>query len=317
MLFRLALCCLLLTSLPTHADSLQAVREKLTAREPDALQAAEALTRAEPRNAKAMLLLAQAQMMNSAFGDAVKTAERAARLDRSDATIQFTLGQAYGANINNVGMLSKMGYAGRLRDAFARAVELDPDHLEARAALVQYYLQAPGIAGGSVAKAREQADAIAARDPARGHLARGQIMESEGQREDAIKAFHAAISADPALRGAHYQLGFALQRAERWEEAHGAFVALVEAHPDEHGAWYQIGRNAALSGVRLTDGAAALERYVAVSGDQATYGMQHVKFRLGNIHEKAGRTAEAARAYRAALEIAPDFEEARKALAAL
>ncbi len=317
MLVRIVLFCLLLTGLPAHASSLEAVREKLSARAPDTLQAAEALARAEPRNAQAMLLLAQAQMMNREFGDAVKSLERAARLDRSDATIQFMLGQAYGANINNVGMLSKMSYAGRMREAFSRAVELDPDHLEARSGLMQYYLQAPGIAGGSVPKAREQADEIAARHPARGLLAHGQILNSEGQLDEAIESFRAAVSADPTLRGAHYQLAFALQRAERWEEAYHAFVALVGAHPDEHGGWYQIGRNAALSGVRLAEGTAALEHYVEISGDQPAYEMQHVKFRLGNIHEKAGRTAEAATAYRAALQIAPDFEEASKALAEL
>jgi tetratricopeptide (TPR) repeat protein len=317
MIKRVIVFSLLLVVGAAQADSLDLVRDKLAQRAPDALEAAEALSRKESRNAQAWLLLTQAQMMAGDFAAAVKAAERAARLDRNSAAIQFALGQAYGGNINNVGMLSKLSYAGRIRDAFARAVELNPDHHEARSALMQYYLQAPGIAGGSVAKAREQAEEIARRHPARGMVARGQLLQADGKPDEAIAAFRAAVAADATLRSAYYQLGFALQREERWEEAFDAFAALVEAHPDEHGGLYQMGRSAALSGVRLEEGAAALVRYAEVSGGNGSYEMQHVQFRLGNIHEKAGRKDQAAQAYRAALQKAPDFEDARKALQAL
>ncbi|HRQ65137.1 MAG TPA: tetratricopeptide repeat protein [Xanthomonadaceae bacterium] len=300
-----------------QAETSEVVRDKLAQRAPDMLEAAEALSRSAPRNAEAWLLLARAQMMAGDFGAAVKSAERAVRLDRNDAAIQFALGQAYGGNINNVGMLSKLSYAGRIRDAFARAVELDPDHLEARSMMMLYYLQAPGIAGGSVAKAREQADEIAKRHPARGMVARGHLLQAEEKHDEAIEAFRAAVAADTSLRGAYYQLGFALQRQERWEDAFEAFAALVEAHPDEHGGLYQMGRTTALSGVRLEEGAAALLRYAEVAAGNGSYEMQHVHFRLGNIHEKAGRREEAAQAYRAALQEAPDFDDARKALQAL
>jgi tetratricopeptide (TPR) repeat protein len=308
---------LALGGVAAQATSLDAVRAKLEQRAPDAVAAAEALARSEPRNAQAFLLLAQAQMMARDFPAALKSAERAARLDRNHAGIQYALGSAYGANIDNVGMLSKLSYAGRIRDAFARAVELDPDHHEARMALVQYYVQAPGIAGGSAAKAEEQAAILAQRHPAHGHWARALLLRSAGRHDEAIAALGEAIAGDPSLRGAYYQLGQVLQQAERWDEAFATYAALLEAHPDEHAAWFAQGRTAAVSGVRLDEGLAALDRYQALTDGNGPVAAQHVHFRRGNIHEKAGRPEQAAAAYRAALALAPDFEAARKALCGL
>jgi hypothetical protein len=57
------------------------------------------------------------------------------------------------------------------RDELERAVELDPNHLDARWGLVQYYALAPGYLGGSEEKARQEAEEISKRDAALGKRA--------------------------------------------------------------------------------------------------------------------------------------------------
>src|SRR5258706_5217828 len=52
-----------------------------------------------------------------------------------------------------------------MRDGFQKTVELDPQFYAARNGLVQFYLLAPGVIGGSVAKAQEVARAAAPKQP--------------------------------------------------------------------------------------------------------------------------------------------------------
>lgn len=47
-----------------------------------------------------------------------------------------------------------------MKSAWEKAVQLDPKTVDARESLIQYYLQAPAIAGGSVDKAIEMATEI-------------------------------------------------------------------------------------------------------------------------------------------------------------
>jgi len=56
--------------------------------------------------------------------------------------------------INSVSIFSKLSVAKRSKAEFEKAAELDPDSAEAREALCEWYLQAPGFAGGSEDKAK-------------------------------------------------------------------------------------------------------------------------------------------------------------------
>jgi hypothetical protein len=49
-----------------------------------------------------------------------------------------------------------------------KAVELNPDNIEARFDLLEYYLQAPAFLGGDAAKAQAQAAEIAKRNATAG-----------------------------------------------------------------------------------------------------------------------------------------------------
>ncbi|TAG50331.1 MAG: hypothetical protein EAZ30_01160 [Betaproteobacteria bacterium] len=55
------------------------------------------------------------------------------------------------------GLVKAMSSVGRIKNYFVRAHELDPKSFEARRDLMQFFLQAPGIGGGSESKARELA----------------------------------------------------------------------------------------------------------------------------------------------------------------
>jgi tetratricopeptide (TPR) repeat protein len=127
-------------------------------------------TAREPKSARweyALAHVANAEAEH-ATGDAAKTKrkeahdrfERAAELQPDNADGQFWLASASFDHVDDVGMLSQMSLASEGRKAFEKAIVIDPNHVAARVGLAQFYLAAPGVAGGSVAKAKAQGEAL-------------------------------------------------------------------------------------------------------------------------------------------------------------
>lgn len=78
-----------------------------------------------------------------------------------------------------------------------RAVQLDPSNVGAREGPVSFYVQAPGVMGGSIAKAREQAEAIAKINPMRAHFARASIAANQKDLATAERELRAAVDENP------------------------------------------------------------------------------------------------------------------------
>jgi tetratricopeptide (TPR) repeat protein len=104
------------------------------------------------------------------YEPAASAFEQAVRADDRAAAYHYFLGRAYGAQAQRASMMTARRSLGRRRAEVERAVQLDPEFLDAREGLMQYYLQAPGFMGGSPQKAREQAHEVRKRAPYRGAL---------------------------------------------------------------------------------------------------------------------------------------------------
>ncbi len=308
---------LLLSAVPASAASLAEVQSLLEARAPTALAAAEALVKAEPKNGGAWVALTRARVYARRSEKAVEAGERATELSPNDAQAFLWLGNALGNRIGEVGMLSKMTMAPDLRDAFERAVKLDPSLIDARNALIEFYLQAPGAIGGGIDKARAQATAIAKYDRARGLLAQARIAQHEKKPAQVVKAYedaHALKPGDPQIRAA---LLVAYQETKRWPEAYAGIKRWIAEEPKSNNAHYQLGRLAAVSGQYLAEGEAALRKYLAMPRGKDDPEPKHARYRLGQVLAHAGRKDEAKAELQAALKLDPKFKDARDALAAL
>jgi tetratricopeptide (TPR) repeat protein len=168
--------------------------------------------------------------------------------------------------------------------------------------------------GGSVAKAREQARAIAKYSAFRGHLAAGAIAEREKQDAAAEREYVAAIAAAPDSAIAYAALGDLYRRTGRYDQAFATFERLRRALPREASALYLIGRTSAVSGQRLEDGERALKAYLAAPRKPTDPPLASAHFRLGAIYEKQRRRDLAREQYEATLRLDPDQGEAREGL---
>lgn len=312
--------CLLLfaTSVSSvFAITSQDVKLLVEARDKKALASADALAKAEPKNAEAWVLLARARLQTSKAGEAVAAAEKAIELAPNNSQGYFWLGNAYGARIGEVGMFSKMTMAPKLRDAFETTTKFDPNNLDAREALLQFYLQAPSAIGGGKDKANVQVNEIAKRDAARGHLARAQVFMSEKNTAAALKSYEAAYVAKPTDKNIRMAVGVGYQMAERWNEALKHYRTWTTQDEKAGAAWYQLGRTSALSGLQIEEGIAALQKYIGMPHAANEPPNKNAYHRLGQLYAKAGKNAEAKAALQAALKLDPKFADAKTELGKL
>ncbi len=318
MRLNLVLLCLLLTlAIPAGAATVTQAEGWLKARDARAAPAITALVKAEPDNAEVRILQARLLLQQGNSKAAIDAASEAVELAPTLAQAHYWLGNAYGSRIGQVGSMSQAFMAPKMRDAFERAIALDPDLHDARTNVIEYYLQAPAIVGGSVDKARVQAAELARRDPPRGHYARGRLAMHDKQPEVAAKAYIAAWEARPESVAYRNAAGVALQESRQWDRAFALYQAWTAEDPKATSAWYQLGRTSALSGERLELGASALKTYLVLPLAPGQPAMHHAWYRLGQIQAKAGDSAAARGSLEKALKGDPDNADVKAALAAL
>lgn len=201
---------------------------------PEAKKALARALAANPADAAAHAYLGLALLNHDRDADEAAThIEEAVRLEPARSQYHQWLGAVYSRQAMEGGVLSAPGLAKKARTEFEKAVELDPKDLGARGALLQFYLSAPGIIGGSVAKAREQALAMTEIDRHAGLLAQARIAEHEKDDQGAERLYRSAIAVKPDAGEAYNQLGYLLLRTKRRDEAVATFRTYVEASPGE------------------------------------------------------------------------------------
>jgi tetratricopeptide (TPR) repeat protein len=247
------------TALPARANTLrdpawQAMLEE--GRSADLAAAAQARLKAVPAEPQATLALGLALLalgQPSGADTAAPAAEACVARHPSAAECHYMLGLARGAQAMRAGMLSALRMAGGIREAFERAVELAPDAYAHRAALMQFHLAAPAIAGGGSAKAEALVRATEARQPQQARALRAMQLLADKKLDEAEQQLWAIQpGADDSLRAASYQLlGQVAERrleAQQATQAQALFERLARREPDLALPVYGLGRAKAEAG---------------------------------------------------------------------
>jgi tetratricopeptide (TPR) repeat protein len=148
----------------------------------EAQQFFESFTRENPTDAPGAFYLGRTFFSTEQYEQAAQWFELAAVLDGKNSGYHLWLGRAYGHLAQRASVLWQFPLARKVRKHFERAVALDPDNVDARADLLEYYLKAPWIIGGSREKAEAQAHEIAERDLQEG-LRVWRMIAEEGAKQ--------------------------------------------------------------------------------------------------------------------------------------
>lgn len=282
----------------------------------DAAHAAlSAAAQTDPRNARWPLALGVLKITERKPADAKSLLEKAIGLDANIAEAHYWHATAIFATINDASMLAKGRLAGQGRSALERAVELAPDYIAARIALAEFYRNAPGIAGGSTRKAREQAEALlkVPGGEAQGHRLLGAIAMSDKKWADAERHYRDAVqtSPDDASRASILvSLGYGLLLEKK--DAPAALPHLREAYglresdPDVT-TLYLYGRALADTGA-CADAIPLLERAISINADA-----KNTRLTLAECLAKQGRRQDAIAHYEVFIERFPSDDLTKQA----
>lgn len=266
------------------------------------------------RDAAAAFYLGRIAMEERKNDRAAEYFETATKLDPKSSTYFLWLGRAYGREAQDANVLRQPGLAKKTKAAWERAIAIDSDNLDARADLIQYYMQAPGFLGGSTTKALEQADEIRKRNALRGYLELGALYERDKKLADAEKAYLSASKEKSDRHVGEYRLGVFYQNTGAYEKAFELFESMLAANPSEAGALFQIGKTGALSGQRLARATEALEAYLQTTPGRNDPSLAAAHWRLGMVHEKRQDRQRAKTEYESALRLDPTFKPATESL---
>jgi tetratricopeptide (TPR) repeat protein len=259
----------------TAAVELYAQRKPL-----EAQRAFEALALTAPAQSDIQFYLGRLALQRNDAAQAVVYLEKAVALTPNDSRLRHRLGDAYGLSARKAGLFAQMSWANKCLASYEQAVALNSKNLEARAALMNYYLQAPSLVGGGKDKALGQALEIKRQDVAAGRLA--------------MAAVH--------LADKKYALAF-----QEYDEA-------LRANPNDYTALFQVGRLAAITGEQPERGLKLLRQCLELKPTENAPPHAAVHWRIGFILAQQGDHANARQAYEAALKLDPQFAPARASL---
>jgi tetratricopeptide (TPR) repeat protein len=311
---------------------------------------AEPRVAANPNDAQATYYLASAKEELGDLQGALPLAEKALSSDPNNAryhlrvaTICISLGQ-------QAGIFKGMGLARRFKEEAEKAMALDPRSVDAGEDLMEYYFDAPGIAGGDKKKAWATAGEIGRIDAARGLLAQASLAEKEknpAKEEDFYKKALAAVANDfrvlstvagfygsdgqkkydlaekyalAALKldetraGPYVVLAIAYAARERWQDLDTAMARAEKNVPDDFGAYYQAGKVLLFSGKDLPRAERYFRKYLTMEpeGGEPHHAAAH--WRLGLVLEKEGKNQEAIVEMEESLRLEPELKEAKQDL---
>lgn len=193
--------------------------------------------------------------------------------------------------------LKAIGRAKRCRDAFTKAIAIDPVDLDANVGLMQFYFQAPGIAGGDKKKGDAVIEATRSRAPALNALLLGMKAAMAKDAKTAERQYVRAVALAPTDARMRSTLISSYASAKSFPQAFAAASDGLTAIPGDPVLRFQYARTAAISGKNLEEGLAHLDALGKLEPLPQNLSRAGIAFRRGMILAQLGRKPEARTAY--------------------
>jgi tetratricopeptide (TPR) repeat protein len=240
--------------------------------------------------------------------------EKAVAQNPKSAETHYLLGTAYGSQAQKASIFRQASLAGKTKDEFEKAVELDPNLLDARYGLVEFYTIAPGFMGGSYDKAFAQAAEIKNHDPLMAHRATAFIYSHQKKTDEARNEYLSEVREFPKSARAHIDLGLSYIAEKNYKAAGDEFELAVKVDPGYMPGYYRLGQISVFTSSNYARGEELLRKYLAYTPKENEPSLARAHYWLGQLFEKQGKKAEAKASFAASLKLNPAQKDVAEAL---
>lgn len=206
--------------------------------------------------------------------------------------------------------LGSLGYLDDIETEFKKAAELDPNHIDARWALVNFFTELPAVLGGKQYKALHYANELENISKVDGYLAKGFIYKEGGDFSKAEEYLKKAVKTGGSVT--------CYDKLIELYTAHKKFDRALLAMNEAHDKWqlnnyrYQYGKMAAEENIKVSEGISQLQKYIDNYREADSYPLEWAYLRLAQLFRRQENKQKALYWIDKSLAANPDFKIAQK-----
>jgi predicted Zn-dependent protease len=289
----------------------------------DAAKILSELSRTAPHNPDLHAWLGKTYLKLHRWDDAIQEFGKAIEVDPKNGTYHLWLGRAYGNKADHASGLSRVLVIGNFRilslarkvgKEFETAVRLSPDNVDVRFDLLEFYAEAPGIAGGGKDKAEAQAREIARLSPRLGYAARAEIYTRDKEWNQARAELIQATEKYPDNADGYVDLAEFLMRRRDYSEAAKSAQKAVALNGSMREARMWLAAAQVELNQNTDDALKALQELATGPLTDTDPSFEEVYYWLGRAYLALGQKAEARLAFETSLSFDQDYSRSREAL---
>jgi tetratricopeptide (TPR) repeat protein len=218
----------------------------------------------EPNNLEAIESLGDIAAIKKDWDLSVFYYRKLVQLQNNHAEFHYKYGGVLGMKaLEN--KMNALGLVGRIRNAFKTAVALDPDYVDPKWALIDYYLELPGILGGSVKHAKLYANELERVSKIEGLMAHAYIATYDDE----------------------------LKKARNFQKEALQYIDEVSSSYKRNNLHYQIGKACAINNMLLDEGLQHLEYFLLKHKDSDRIAKEWVYYYQAQLYRLKNKKAQA------------------------
>jgi Flp pilus assembly protein TadD len=224
-----------------------------------------ALLQKNSDNPATNFLVGRNYFMQGDLKKATEFLQRASEEEPSNSEYADWLGRVFGKRAETSNVLVAPGYASKARQAFERAVALNPKNSDALSDLFSYYLDAPGFMGGGYDKAVAVADRVAVIDAPEAFHEKARLAQKRKEYKQAERHLRDAAAVAPNEVGPLITLAQFLAEQGRVQESDRVLVRAQQLDANAPRLWFARAEMLIRQQRDLPQAKALLEKYMRAS----------------------------------------------------
>jgi len=263
-----------------------------------------------PKDIEALELLGDSYGYQEKWDEAIMTYKRLVEIDEQNAEYHYKYGGALGMKALSINKIKAFMLVDDIKEEFLTAAELDRDHIDTRWALVELYIQLPGILGGSKKKSLKYADELQAISEVDGHLAKGYIYEYKNEPRMAEYHYRLAIETGGSITCFQKLTTF----YENEDQPNKAITTIEEAEDihNRNTLHYQLGKICAEYNVQVDKGLKYLNTFIQNHTVKDGIPIEWAYYRLAQIYKHKMDKSRALEYINRSLYYNPEFKVAEE-----